>query len=240
MTRSRLAIYGWLALAGACLLSSVVVTTVAGREQPSIAAYDLMHQRLPIFIDGWRGRDLPLGNNEVLTATEKLLNYDDYIYRVYEKEGAEIFVYAMFWRQGSISVREIAGHTPDSCWVANGARILDDYKGAIEMPIPPPFNPSGEQRSYLFPRENRPVFVTWWHLWGDKVIDSNYKKKSVLTMVAEIRTWLWDRRGAEADQIFVRIHSFKPFPSIAGSAVVLDFAKLFPGITVAPLQLEKK
>lgn len=193
----------------------------------------ILTSRIPMVIDDWQGEDVPLGANESVVAAVGLLNYKDYIYRVYRKNGREVYVYAMFWRQGDISVREMSGHTPDGCWVANGAkqciapiqRRLDAGDGLLTAPA--------EVRQFAFPPDQRAINTAWWHIWGGEIIDRSFAQKSIMPMLKEI--WLWGvkRRGAHKDQILVRIHSELPIDEAIQAPPVRQFIKSIPEVISA-------
>src|SRR4051812_5968286 len=89
-----------LAIGGVCLAAAVTVSLLVGAGGNHVVRAKL-GDSLPLKIAGWDGQDLPLGDAEVSSASGRLLNYDDYIYRVYHNGSAEVFIYAMYWKQGS-------------------------------------------------------------------------------------------------------------------------------------------
>lgn len=214
-----------LVAAGACFTAALGVSMLAlGREdapnQGKLA--DAMSKQ----IAGWEGQDLPLGDTEVKNATTKLLNYDDYLYRVYRRGGSEVFVYAMYWKQGSISVREIAGHTPDGCWIANGAQI-GAPKATRGLAVGGRATAPAEVREFRFPGGQR-VEVAWWHLWGDNLIDRRFDQKSLSPTLRELWVWLGKRHGAQRDQLLVRIHTTEDLATVMKSPPVRSFLDQFP------------
>jgi hypothetical protein len=181
---------------------------------------------MPMQIGGWAGADIPLGENEVLKASVRLLNYDDYIFRRYSKGSEEVFVYAMYWRQGSISVREIAGHTPDGCWVSNGA-VLGAPKRENRFAIGSVDTADAEVREFVFPHHQQ-VQVAWWHLWGENLVDRSFDQKTLMPTLRELWIWLGRRHGARHDQLLVRIHTTGDLAAAMKTAPVTEFLKQFP------------
>src|SRR5688572_29945790 len=113
---------------------SVVGWSILAAKLSHPAQWVPLESRVSLQIDDWVGEDLPLGPNESTLDAVGRLNYRDYIYRVYRRGAEEVFIYAMFWRQGDISVREMSGHTPDGCWVSNGARhIIEPTSTALAL-----------------------------------------------------------------------------------------------------------
>ena len=80
---------------------------------------------VPGTVPGWSGRDVPLGANEFLSSeVEKVLNYDEAVYREYSRAGESFGVYVAYWGPGKMPTRLVASHTPDRCWTENGWRCL--------------------------------------------------------------------------------------------------------------------
>lgn len=201
MTKKR----PFLLLATGLILSLALgLSFWAGLQSEDDEPWAPLVSRLPMSVNGWRGEDVPLGETEAVRSAVEKLNYDDYIYRVYRKDGKEVFVYAMFWRQGSVSVREMAGHTPDGCWTAGGAKYCApiERKGFTLGNQP---TLAGEARAFAFPNGSR-VNVVWWHLWGGKLVDRNYSDRNIMPMLRETWEWLVRNKGRKRDQLMVRIH----------------------------------
>ncbi|WP_438483660.1 exosortase-associated EpsI family protein [Oleiharenicola lentus] len=197
--------FGWLGVAAFCLVTALSVIVFFGPGEAPPDAHEPLAKRLPKDINGWVGEDLPLGTMEALEASQRILNYDDYVYRVYRKASQEVFLYAMFWKQGSISIREIAGHTPDGCWIANGARFNSGRETrrlqvGVQLTVP------AEAREFVFPN-NQPVSAVWWHFWGNELVDRSFDRKSLLPTLREMWVWLVRRKGQRQDQLLVRIHA---------------------------------
>jgi hypothetical protein len=184
-----------------------------------------LRDRLPVNIDGWVGAELPLGENEAMLRAVDRLNYTDYIFRSYTKGGEEIVVYAMFWREGRISVREMAGHIPDNCWVANGAAAAG-HPQQVALHVSRGFTKKGELRQFAFPRVSYPVHVIWWHLCGGEIVPTGFGK-SPFAMITEAVDSLSSPSGRNRDQLFIRIHSKRPLSDLAGNPVVEEFLSLF-------------
>lgn len=210
------------------LAASVCILIYARTTRADHAPWSPLAHRLPMTIGPWQGEDLPLGETErVLEAVDRL-NYTDYVYRRYTRGGESVYVYAMFWRQGDISIREMAGHTPDGCWVANGATRVGD-KGVVSLSLSGGKTKNAELRVFDFNRQGA-VRVAWWHLWGGEIVPSTFGRKSVRVMVDEIWRWLVTQRGRSADQIFIRIHGPSTGGEFESMAPVQRFLEEFPDI----------
>jgi hypothetical protein len=184
-----------------------LLTGLLGRKESAV--WVKLSSRIPLEIGGWIGVDVPLGaDNLEIRAVEKL-NYNDYIYRKYQKGAAIIYIYAMHWHQGMISVREMGGHTPDGCWVANGARHAADPRSE-SFSLDGQYTQPAEIREFKFAGHADHINVAWWHLWGGKSVPVTYAEKNPSVLLSEVYTWLFEHRGLQKDQIFVRIHSSSP------------------------------
>lgn len=216
-----------LAFAGALLVLAGGVVTLGGVKKDDEAWVPLA-KRIPMEVAGWEGQDVPLGPNEAVVAAVGTLNYDDYIYRVYRRGGVEVYCYAMYWRQGRISVREIAGHTPDGCWVANGARPIGEPT-TTSLTIGGRKAAPAESRTFAFGGSAK-IQVAWWHIWGAKLVDRAYAEKSAWPMLREIWTWLGQRSDKPASQFFIRVHSTMPVTEAARNPAVEAFLARFPEV----------
>lgn len=225
MTKTR---YYLLVFFGMLLFAGIGISIFAALQEEAEVPWKPLALRIPLRIHGWVGQECPLGETEAVRNAVEKLNYDDYIYRVYRKGNQEVFVYAMFWRQGRISVREMSGHTPDGCWVANGARNQASVANCQYVIATKTAKPA-EVRQFLFP-PNDIVNVAWWHLWGGEPVDQNYAKKSALPMLSEIWRWLGQYRGKKKDQLLVRIHSRMSLDEAMRTEPVRTFLEELPDV----------
>jgi len=85
-----------------------------------------LDEAVPIRLEGWDGHDVPLGANEFQSnAVEKVLNYDQVIYREYRHDQESFGVYVAYWGAGKMPTRFVASHTPDRCWTENGWHCVE-------------------------------------------------------------------------------------------------------------------
>lgn len=168
---------------------------------------------VPQTLDGWRSRELPLGPNEFLEGqVEKILNFDEAVYREYTRGSVTFAVYAAYWGPGRMPTRLVASHTPDRCWTENGWTCLEmRFKephsvGNIELQ-PAEWrlfrSPTGENTNVLF-----------WHLVDGRIYDFG----SRFTAIPDPVLWWKDAirqafRGS-SEQYFVRVTSNVPFQEI--------------------------
>lgn len=116
---------------------------------------------------GWMETDRAVGATEQETTTAaELLRYDDAFVKVYRKGSTEVIVYVAYWGPARMDPRLIVGHTPDTCWIMNGATMVsrdDRYRlaGSDGAPLVPcyyrTFDWSGVKNQVVF-----------WHLYGGR------------------------------------------------------------------------
>ena len=120
-----------LGAAAALLVAGVVFEWVQVRDikegdRTAEARPVKLGELLPRSLPGWTGRDEPLGPNEVTrTAVERTLNYDDFVFRVFERGDLQVGLYVAYWAAGRMPLQKVASHTPDRCWTENGWRCED-------------------------------------------------------------------------------------------------------------------
>ena len=168
-------------------------------------------ERVPRVLAGWSVRDEPLGPNEVTrTAVEKVLNYDDYVFRVFEKDGKQIGVYVAYWAAGRMPLQKVASHTPDRCWTENGWRCEDmrfaETVGAGDRRLMP-----AQWRRFTPPNGEAQQYVVYWHLVGDRLYDYGTRFNARPDLLKWWRDTLeYAFSGSEA-QYFIRVTSNRPF-----------------------------
>jgi hypothetical protein len=80
-----------------------------------------LREIVPAEVAGWRVRELDVADSEEMRSTVmRILQFDDIVFRSYEKPGALVQVYAAYWKPGSVPYGQAGVHTPDTCWVYAG------------------------------------------------------------------------------------------------------------------------
>ncbi|NBB78634.1 MAG: exosortase-associated EpsI family protein, partial [Verrucomicrobia bacterium] len=81
---------------------------------------------IPETLNGWRVRDLDMAESPESSARiSEFLNFDDALFRVFERGDTFIGLYIAYWTPGKASYRWAGAHTPDTCWVQNGWSCVD-------------------------------------------------------------------------------------------------------------------
>jgi len=190
-----------------------------------------LSEKLPVDFEGWTVENRPIAATEGMQEhVEGVLNFSDFVYRVYKRGGTEISVYVAYWEPRKMPVRQVQAHTPDICWVRNGWTIK-------EKKFDVDFEVAGQP---LFPAEVRALdyngqtqYVAYWHVLGDKIY------------VNRTRPGEWDRWDPfktlfrfglhqQKEQFFVRINSNRPIEEIWDTPIMNEITEDLAALTLTP------
>ena len=203
-----------LVLPGVVLLAAVALQGMSRwREVPRPRGPHL-GQSVPLSLPGWSGRDVPLGASEFLaTEVEKVLNYDEVVYREYRRGGEDFGVYVAYWGAGKMPTRLVASHTPDRCWTENGWHCLqmkfkaaETFEGAALQPA--------EWRVFKPPQGGAPTYVLYWHLVDGHTYDYGDRFNSVPDPVRWWQDAMAQALRGSREQYFIRITSSEPLENL--------------------------
>jgi hypothetical protein len=206
---------GVVVLGVAAILQGIKVKDVVGGDQSAKAQPIKLTDQVPRNLSGWAGRDEPLGPNEVTrTAVERTLNYDDFVFRVFEKDGKQIGVYVAYWTAGRMPLQKVASHTPDRCWTENGWRC-EEMRFAETLTAGEARLLPAQWRRFTPPNGAMPQYVVYWHLVGTRLYDYGTRFNARPDFVKWWRDTLdYAFSGSEA-QYFIRVTSNRPFEEFA-------------------------
>jgi hypothetical protein len=165
-------------------------------------------------IPEWSAEDLPLGANEFLSGeVEKVLNFDDVVYRGFSRGGIRFDVYVAYWGAGKMPTRMVASHTPDRCWTENGwqctamkFKVTEKLDGAALQPA--------EWRVFEPPAGGKPTYVLYWHLVAGKVYDYGNRFNAVPDPVLWWKDAVQQAVLGSREQYFIRINSEEPIEAL--------------------------
>ncbi len=202
-------------LGGAVALQGIHVRDMVGGDQRTEAQPIKLGERVPRNLTGWKGRDEPLGPNEAIRAVvERTLNYDDVVFRIFEKGDRQIGVYVAYWTAGRMPLQKVASHTPDRCWTENGWKCEDarygEPVGAGDRQLRP-----AQWRRFSAPGGVTQQYVVYWHLVGDKLYDYGARFNNRPDIVKWWRDTLEYAFSGSHAQYFVRVTSNRPFDELA-------------------------
>ncbi len=207
---------GLMVLCVAAILQGIRLRNVERGDQSAIAQPVKLTDRVPRNLPGWTGRDEPLGPNEVTrSAVERTLNYDDFVFRVFEKEGRHIGVYVAYWAAGRMPLQKVASHTPDRCWTENGWRC-EDMRFAESLVAGAAHLMPAQWRRFTPPNGAAPQYVVYWHLVGTRLYDYGTRFNARPNFVKWWRDTLEYAFSGSEEQYFVRVTSDRPFEELKG------------------------
>jgi hypothetical protein len=195
-----------------------------------------LSQVIPDRAAGWTGRDLPLGANEFLTGeAQRILNYDDVLYREYTSGRQSFSVYVAYWGPGKMPVRFVAIHTPDRCWTGNGWHCLDMKFMEPETFAGTPFKPA-QWRLFEPPSGGQQVYVLYWHLVNGQLYDYGRRFNDVPDPLLWWKDVVQQVVLGNREQYFIRLTSSEPLENFRGdpgfSAIAHSLAQL--GLALGP------
>lgn len=176
-----------------------------------------LKQRIPAQLAGWSVSDEPLGPNEAARgAIERTLNYDDYVFRLYRRDGVTLGIYAAYWAPDRMPVQKVASHTPDRCWIENGWTCLDQ-RFAERIAVAGARLEPGQWRIFRAPgRDGAEQQVLYWHLVGGRLHDYGGRMATSPGLVAWWRDAIAYALAGSREQLFVRVTSSVPFERLQG------------------------
>jgi len=168
---------------------------------------------IPLTLQNWSSRDLPLGANELArSAAKEILQYDDFIYREFTRGSRRFSVYIAHWLPGKMPTRLVSIHTPDRCWTENGWLCADQkFNFEFDAKLPP-----AQWRIFTPPNDITKEFVMFWLFVAGKPYDFGHR----MNVVPNPFIW-WENVVREAvaqnpEQVFVRLSANCDFDELKG------------------------
>ena len=140
----------------------------AVRPQPEPSITQPLDSLIPRDLPGWTVKDLPLAETEELRGrVEEILDFDDYVSRVYTRGSTQLILYIAYWKPSSAPIKQAHEHTPDICWVLNGWEPKVREHGIdLDQVFAADAHPA-EFR--IFEKNNTEQSVVFWHVVGDQI-----------------------------------------------------------------------
>ena len=221
-----------VASALAVLLVGVAVQLGVFSRKPEPAPTVDLSQLLPPANHGWSADDIPVADTETLkTKVREMLNYSTAVQRRYRLGEREFTVYVAYWTPARMHPRQIAGHTPDVCWVAAGWRMGDEdyarearFKGRALWHAQYRKFTAGEQIRH----------VLYWHLAGGRL--SGFAEDPRSRTAEFLDTIRFNPWSAPREQYFIRLSSPEPLEQLWSEPAFEEvIARLVPlGLTAQP------
>jgi exosortase len=202
-------------LGGTAIILSFFLWSTRPVPQPETAPPDLA-ALLPEPPPGWAARTPNLFAFSGTLQTSHLAQRD-YLEPLPGGSSRELIIYVAYWRAGQAPVSLVASHTPDACWPGAGWEAVAIPQTSIALSVNGRGLPEAEQR--VFRSGGLPYNVWFWHLHGGKPI--TFRDPYSAT---ELLRYSW-RYGfqRDADQLFVRVSSNRPWSEIEQSPVLREF-----------------
>jgi len=206
---------GTLVLGSALAFQLLRVRDLSAGDISTARATGYLKGKVPEMIAGWQARDEPLGATEVVKGqVEAILNYDDYVFRVFTRGTTHIGVYVAYWKRDRMPVSRVASHTPDRCWTENGWTCESMKFNEVWAIAGQSFQPA-QRRVFISPASTREN-VAFWHLVNGKAFDFGER----FTLLTHPGKWIRDTVSYAAlgseEQYFVRLTSDRPFEEFKG------------------------
>jgi hypothetical protein len=200
--------------AGIVLIAAICVQGIQVFRQEHHAAPTHLGSDLPREVPGWESRDVSLGANEFLSGeAEKVLNFDDHVYREYTRNGETFAVYVAYWSAGKMPTRMVASHTPDRCWTENGWRCTEMRFKQVKYFGGKALQPA-EWRSFEPPTGGSPSYVMYWHLVSGKTYDYGSRFNEVPNPILWWKDAVQQAVLGSREQYFIRITSQEPLEAL--------------------------
>lgn len=178
-------------------------------------------QAVPYDVGKWHGVDKPLAETEeVLHATESVLQLDDFINREYSNsKGSSFTLYIAYWGQGKLPTSLASKHVPDRCWTKNGwANIGEFKKFGDEFVVDGKALQSLTSRKFEFdiPHSQKKMirYVWYWFLIEGEVLDFKTFNARVVNPVVYVKNLMHEASKGIPEQHFVRIDSATPLEEL--------------------------
>ena len=177
---------------------------------PEPTLHTPLSEVFPAQLDGWKVTDKDMADSPEMSAwVTDFLNFDDALFRIYQKGNTTIGLYVAYWKPGTASYRWAGAHTPDTCWVLNGWTC-----DAREYSVP--FNNEAQQfqpaEFGIYSKDGNAQKVHFWHLVGGEAMA--YKQAgipNVLGALIDIKEHGLDLRK---EQFFIRMSSNQDLASL--------------------------
>ncbi|MEM9226386.1 MAG: exosortase-associated EpsI family protein [Verrucomicrobiota bacterium] len=157
-------------------------------------------------LPGWSSEDKELTDYE-----GDILNFEDAVFRTYTRGDHEVAIYVAYWKPDQMPIRSVQSHTPDVCWVRNGAELENNYYSVPLSSGPTELHPP-EYRTFEMNAPD-PVHVYYWHIVGDTLY-VNRTDAGEFDRLDPIKTLFKFGLDQKREQFFVRISSNKAFGNL--------------------------
>ncbi len=158
---------------------------------------------VPDQLAGWRTHTVPMDQSpEAAARIENFLNFDDAIFRVYERGDTMIGLYIAYWTPGKTSYRWAGVHTPDTCWVLAGWKRTD-RQYAVPLSTPTTTLKPADFGTYV--KDGITQHVFFWHLVGGEPY--TYEQEGLHNIFGALQDVREFGLNLRHEQFFIRLSS---------------------------------
>jgi hypothetical protein len=201
-----------LGILGLVLVTATGVQFCNGQTAVAFITPPPLRLTLPLELSGWISSDLPIAETEEMkTAVEDILQFDDHFSRAYRTGNTEITLYIAYWGPDRMPPRMVGRHTPDRCWIANGWNCESRERAVSLAGTRWPLKPA-ETGTYAFKQQAR-LHVAFWHLVGGEVYAYGPTQTDMIA-VAPLKDLLTFGLNQRKEQYFIRLASTVPLDQI--------------------------
>ncbi len=181
---------------------------------PEATLHQQIAEIVPSELSGWKINDLDMAESPESSARiSEFLNFDDALFRVFEKGDAFVGLYIAYWSPGKASYRWAGAHTPDTCWVQNGWTCTDREYSVPFQNGDTEFQPA---EFGVYEKNGTAQNVYFWHLVGGTAF--GYKQQgghNIFGALIDIKEHGLDLRQ---EQFFIRLSSNRSLEQLKKTA----------------------
>lgn len=157
----------------------------------------------PDELAGWKIEDHEMAESPESSARiSEFLNFDDALFRTYEKRGIYMGLYVAYWKPGTASYRWAGAHTPDTCWILNGWNCTERQYAVPFAHKNTEFQPA---EFGVYEKEGSAQSVYFWHLVGGKSM--TYDQKGTPEIFGALVDIQKHGLNLRQEQFFIRLSS---------------------------------
>ena len=177
---------------------------------PDPTLQEQLAEVVPEDLDSWRIRDLDMADSpEASARVSNFLNFDDALFRVFERGDTFVGLYIAYWTPGKTSYRWAGAHTPDTCWVLNGWTREARRYGVPFKHGETSFEPA---EFGVYAKDGSAQNVYFWHLVGGQSF--GYTQEGTPNIFASLIDVKHHGLNLRQEQFFIRLSSNKDLETL--------------------------
>ncbi len=172
---------------------------------PEATLNQALAEVIPSELSGWQIKDMDMAESpESSVRIANFLNFDDAIFRLFEKDDTFVGLYIAYWSPGKTSYRWAGAHTPDTCWVLNGWTRTERQYSIPFKHEEVQFEPA---EFGVYEKNGSAQNVYFWHLVGGKAF--GYMQEGAPNIFGALVDIQHHGLDLRQEQFFIRLSSNK-------------------------------